>query len=721
MLSVSQMKDAESNFQLHSGAASKDSMDVPVENFRNIKIYSHLNFLLIGLSTGEIQVHVFGLFCCGLIDLKEHLPPNSECVILSADITENLKSLVAVLNVKCGNAASLQCVIIDASKLFKKAQDLYTISFKRGTILNTLSSIQRSMVNIIEAHEHIVIQEMQMQIFGYFKDKEPGTLSAQFMELLLYGSHSDELATFLRSELPEKRLKKIGSSIEVSHSNILKQIIYHLRPGIEKLLFELSTMLGLSRLSQIFSDSKINIEEELVYKCMVAAGACSMKANKVLHILEDSLIKYKAFFRWLTAAAAIVTNERIGNSPFDLNSKEMNFIFEYLVEIDSDTPISEKDELGQYLADKDITLRGDENQKNQWRKFLVENPCLEEFELIMPRFFDNKSLVQAHKVLTERAELIFQNFTDYIQQSFPVTYKCDLFSSEAKVIKKLSVIEEPKTHKVLIAFIMPQQEENLLQIVEIPHTGKHTDPPRIASVYFSENEVGKFDLIDLQFYSSEIISLLLEKSDCMHSFYVQLPIENVQNYFNAGPQNIFTIIDKDCLKMIENMKSLKFAVSGPRKVSVIVAEDGHRVRIFEMEADDEEDTAMSSNNVSAEETSGTTKLGTGEFSVEDFNSSNFSERINMADDLDDQVRTENGIIDFGDIDVNSLSVLSDFTDIEDLMERDFSSLDIDLERTIAGLAITPCSQSSMISNVNSSFSCNKKDLTSNSSVSMDES
>lgn len=719
------MKDAESNFQLHSSAASKDSTDVPLENFRNIKIYSHLNFLLIGLSAGEIQVHVFGLFCCGVIHLKEHLPPNSECVILSADITENLRSLVTVLNVKCDDVASLQCITIDTSKLFKKAQDLYTVSFKRGTILNTLSNIQRSMVNIIEAHEHIVIQEMQMQIFGYFKDKEPGTLSAQFMELLLYGSHSEELATFLRSELPEKRLKKIGSSIEVSHSNILKQIIYHLRPGIEKLLFELSTMLGLSRLSQIFSDSKISIQDELVYKCMVAAGACSMKANKVLHILEDSLIKYKAFFRWLTAAAAIVTNERIGNSPFDLNSKEMNFIFEYLVEIDSDTPILEKDELGQYLADKDITLRGDENSKNQWRKFLVENPCLEDFELIMPRFFDNKSLVQVHKFLTESVELIFQNFSGYIQQNFPVTYKCNLFSSEDKVIKKLSVIEEPKAQKVLIAFIMPHKEENWLQIVEMPHTGEHTDPPKIASVYFSENEIGKFDLIDLQFYSNEIISLLLEKSDCMHSFYVQLPIENVRNYFNAGPQNIFTIIDKDCLKMIENMKSLKFSVSGPRKVSVIVAEDGHRVRIFEMEADDEEDTAMSSNNVSAEEPSGTTKLGTSEFSEEDFNSSNFSERIdvsgNPADDSDDHIHTENGIIDFGDIDVNSLSVLSDFTDIEDLMERDFSSLDIELERTIAGLAITSCPQSSMTSNINLSLSCDRKELTSNSSVSMDES
>lgn len=719
------MKDAESNFQFHSGAASKDSTDVPVENFRNIKIYSHLNFLLIGLSGCEIQVHVFGLFCCGVIDLKAHLPIDSECAILSADITENLRSLVAVLNVRCNDASSLQCLVIDASKLCKKAQDLYNISYKRGTILNTLSSIQRSMVNIIEAHEHIVIQEMQMQIFGYFKDKEPGTLSAQFMELLLYGSHSDELATFLRSELPEKRLKKIGSSIEVSHSNILKQIIYHLRPGIEKLLFELSTMLGLSRLSQVFSDSKISIQEDLVYKCMVTAGACSMKANKVLHILEDSLIKYKAFFRWLTAAAAIVTNERMGNSPFDLNSKEMNFIFEYLVEIDSDTPISEKDELGQYLADKDITLKGDENSKNQWRKFLVENPCLEDFELIMPRFFDNKSLVQVHKLLTESAELIFQNFTDYIQQNFPVSYRYNLCSLEVNAIKKLSIIEEPKTQKMLIAFIMPQEEENLLQIVELPHTGEHTDPPKIASIYFNDKEIGKFDLIDLQFYSNEIISLLLEKSDCMHSFYVQLPVENVQNYFNQPPQNIFTVIDKECLKMIENMKSLKFAVSGPRKVSVIVAEDGHRVRIFEMEADDEEDTAMSSNNVSAEEPSGTAKLGTNEFSEEDFNGSNFSDRVdvsgNAADDSDDRINSENGIIDFGDVDVNSLSVLSDFTDIEDLIEKDLSSLDIELERNIAGLAITSCPQSSIMSNVNLSFPCEKKDLTSNSSVSMDES
>lgn len=253
-------------------------------------------------------------------------------------------------------------------------------------------------------------------------------------------------------------------------------------------------MLGLARLSRIFADSKIRIAEERVYECMVAAGACSMKANKVLHILEDSLIKYRAFFRWLTAAAAIVTNERMGGSPFDVNSKEKDFIFEYLGEIDSDAPNAEKDELGQFLADKEVTLKGDENSKNQWRRYLVENPCLEQFELVMPRFFDDKSLVQAHKLLAERADSIFGNFGDYVRQDFAVTCERDLFASAAaagELVRKLSVVEVPGRQRVLIAFIEPRREEKLLQVVEIaPADGD----VQTATVRFGE-ESGRFSAV----------------------------------------------------------------------------------------------------------------------------------------------------------------------------------------------------------------------------------
>lgn len=204
---------------------------------------------------------------------------------------------------------------------------------------------------------------------------------------------------------------------------------------------------------------------------------------------------------------------------------------------------------------------------------------------------------------------------------------------------------------------------------------------------------GQFELIDLQFYSNEVVSLLLEKGDCMHSFYAQLPVESVRATFGGPqPRPLFAVVDGECLKMIENMKSLKFAVSGPRKVSVIVAEDGHRVRIFEMEADDEEDAAaMGSANVSACSAAADASAAKAADFADAFGESGYAERMasaGLADDSDDRIRPENGIIDLADIDVSSLSVLSDCADFEELVERDPSSLDGELERTIAGLAIT---------------------------------
>lgn len=696
------MCDADSGCLLESAVPQKDSSDISIENFRNIKIYSHLNFLLIGLSTGEIHVYVFGLFCCGIIDIKQHLPANSECIVLSADITQNLKSFVVLLNVKYNNVQTLTCVVLDTSQLFDRSQDLYTISSKRGSILNTVNNINRSMVNIIEAHEHIVLQEMQMQIFEYSKNKEEGTLSAEFMELLLFGFYSADLATFLLNELSDKKLKKISSSIEVSHSNIQKQIVQQLRPNVEKLLFELSIMLGLSRLSKIFPESRIIMDEDSIYKSIVTAGAFYIKANKVLQILENSSIKYKTFFRWLGSVATIISNDRSGNSPFEVNQREMNFISNYLCEIDSSTPIFEKDELGQYLVDKEITSRTTTSSKNLWRQFLSDNPCLQDYEMIIPRTFDNKSLVQTHKYLTDSVDTIFNNFSDYIKKDFPVSYQSNLFSSDTNAVRKISCIEAPKQDKILIGFMKPVENHNFLQISEICKKPDNQYTTRNATVYFEESEYGKFDLIDLQFYTHEIISVLLEKSDCLHSFCIQLPIENCQTFYNLNePQNVFSIIEKDCLKIIENMKSLKFAVSGPRQVSVIVAEDGHRVRIFEMEANDEEENANNTTNMSGDEPNTSSKLTNTDVSMsdDDFGGNpNFEAEpkadtstgtANTADESDDRIQIENSAIDFGGIDVNTLSLISDFTNIESLLlGSNGTSLDTDLERDIAGLAIT---------------------------------
>lgn len=703
------MKDAEeAGCKRNVTIPSKDSADISAENFRNIKIYSHLNFLLVGLTNGEIQIHVFGLFCCGVIDIKQHFGSNVECTILAADITQNLKSLIVVVNTKIHEETILQCIVIDTSQLSDRSQDLYTISYIRGSILNTINNISRSMVSITEAHEHIVIQEMQMQIFEYSKGKEEGTLSTEFMELLLFGFYSAELSKFLLSELSDKKLKKISTSIEVSHSNILKHVTYHLGPDIEKLLYELSILLSLSKLSVIFSESKIIIEEQLVMKCMMAACAFRVKTNKVLNILDTSTIKYKAFFRWLLSAAAIVSNERTGNSVFEVNQRELNFISDYLCEIDSSTPIFEKDELGQFLADKDICIKNDIEDKTLWRKFLIDNPCVEDCELVISRFFDSKTLVQTHKYLVESVELVFRSFTQYIKKDFPITFQSKLFFSQVDFIRKVSIIEVPKSAKILIAYIKPYNGDKVLEVVEISQ--KSSAPStKTASIYFEENKHGKFNLIDLQFYTHEVVSILLDRNDCLHSFCIQLPVDSVQYFYNKPePQNVFTIIDKDCLKVIENMKSLKFAVSGPRKVSVIVAEDGHRVRIFEMEADDEEENAMSTNNLSSEEPSTSSKLVNNEFSEDDFVNTTFesdtkadTSGTNIADDSKERIHLENSIIDFAGIDVNTLTMLPNFTDIDDLMA------DIDLERDIANLAIanTDYSQSasSNAKNLHSKF------------------
>ena len=144
------------------------------------------------------------------------------------------------------------------------------------------------------------------------------------------------------------------------------------------------------------------------------------------------------------------------------------------------------------------------------------------------------------------------------------------------------------------------------------------------------------------------------------------------------------------------------------QVSVIIAEDAHRVRIFEMEAEDEEESAMNVTNLSHDESNINSKSMGSEFSEDDFMNSTYDHGDNKgdnsgnaADDSDDKIHLESSIVEFGDIDVNTLSMLSDFTDIDDLMLRNnVSSLDAELERDIASLVIHSDNSQSASSNFN---------------------
>lgn len=113
-------------------------------------------------------------------------------------------------------------------------------------INNFIRYIDDVIQSITEAWETALL-EMDIKLAKYASSQEPGAVSADFLELLMFGEPSEPLELFLTRDLTEKGLKKLGNSFDISYSTIQKLVVEPLHSGILNICYHLNTVKGMSR------------------------------------------------------------------------------------------------------------------------------------------------------------------------------------------------------------------------------------------------------------------------------------------------------------------------------------------------------------------------------------------------------------------------------------------------------------------------------------------
>ncbi|XP_054268387.1 anaphase-promoting complex subunit 4 isoform X2 [Macrosteles quadrilineatus] len=632
-----------------------------LEDAKRIKDQTHLNFLLIGTSDGNIYLSVFGLFSCGVINIKKHLiedeNDNKHISVLDAEMSSDMKSiylLVAIDNKKLyfestkeesesvvkGNTIDpevdkelpstaekacqtsnkskttlpsdnvegkkeyaknapheggsdatkreLKLVILDTRILSSRSRELHALSLKHGHIVSLLDYLSQTMRSIIEAWENIYLLEIESKLSKHAESLPEGSLSADFLELLLLGVASDTLENFLLRELNDKGIKKLGHSIELSHSNIQKLILKHLLSVGQSLAYHLAEMKGMAKLADRFK--VLGLEEETVSEAFSACGSFLIKATEVQLVIDESMKRYKAFFRWLYAIILRISDDRIPDLTMtDISQQDLEFIADYLNNLDvkTDEDGTRKrhcylDRLGQYLVNRDLTTPSENDKNNQWQKLLEENPCLQNHFCIIKRN-KNNSLIQQHEHLKAAIETVFKTPEDAIGSMFQLK-KVITVADVAYKRLTMSLLDD---HLILISLI-ELDSPNIFKLIQIP-----ADENRqviTKSVSFKSGDSVAMKCLDVQFYLPEILSVLLEEQDESKSaVIVQVmtkaicdnPLDNIEG--NA------LSTDSVVMRQIPDLVASCFAVSGTRKIAVVLSESRRKVRLFEMEAEDEDE------------------------------------------------------------------------------------------------------------------------------------
>lgn len=314
-------------------------------------------------------------------------------------------------------------------------------------------------------------------------------------------------------------------------------------------------------------------------------------------IINHSIINYKAFFRWLFTAIMHLMDEPVPDEFSKMTQQDLAYISEFLQNFDNIGNSLKSgfimERLGQYLSDADLTIEP-AMETNEWSNFLAQNLCVQENANILPHY-KNLSLIQQYKKLNEKIETIFRTLV-INETMFEIHAVLSIFQQSLIKMTVLSISNNG--FEEIFAFVSPtKQNVYLLKILP----GK----TQVGKIHFKcENTDNLLSIQDVKIYSPTVLSVLLyEASNLKSVFLSQVPLTPVLDELLEFGTNVNGVLFENnsipdinganlplrVTKCIEGMETSEFAVSGSRKVAIVLSQNKKKARLYEMEGEEEED------------------------------------------------------------------------------------------------------------------------------------
>lgn len=575
--------------------SSSSANDATLPKFNLLENQSELNLLAIGTSNGFVHLYVFGTLPLASIDFNNYL--GESCVISEMHFSHHFDKMYVTTHTASN---LLKVVIVDTVLLKSHGKELYSIASKYEQLKSHIDYLSSTITTIKETWENILL-EMDTKLARYATKVPKGGITADFLDLLMFGTYSNDIEEFLVHDLTKKGLEKFGKTIEMSYGSIQKLLLKYVAKIGQNITYHLAELRGLARLKHRYKI--LGLDEESINDAIQSNGAFLIKTGEMQQIINHSIVSYKAFFRWLYTSVMHLIDIALPPDIPKMTQQDQTSIAEFLknfdrIGVDDGTNrefVMEK--LGQYLADAPLATERDMSS-NEWCLFLKQNQCVAKNPLILKRF-QQMSLIQQLDHLKQSIDLIFSKPKEAVMGHFKIIDALTCFNLPNNI--RLSQINS-ENNKTYFAFLCGTSPCEVMCLLETENLLK----TRCVYFYFSQNQT-KCDIIDLSFYSAKFLTVLIQYDAT--SVLCQLPLAalieklfDVDSKLSIGEQNVPKVNACEIaapLKNIDGMVASQIAVSGSRSVCIVLADNKRQVRIYEMEAEEEEeeDADMSSTTV----------------------------------------------------------------------------------------------------------------------------
>ena len=293
-----------------------------------------MNFLVVATTTGLVHLYAFGTLLSGTVNIMDFLPPSDNVTkgtlkILSARLNASFDKLFIQLVAEDNLVTTL---ILKNTFLAQNSSSLLELSRRHCQLLDTMIYIDEVIQAIKEAWESVLL-EMDTKLTKYGESVQPGSVSADFIVLLVFGKPSPELEHFLVHDLTDKGLKKLGNCIELSYTTIQKLVMHPLQTAVLQASSHLNGLRGLSRNKRAYGTLLL---EPVIEEALQKAGSFLLKAFELQQTIDQSTRDYKIFFRWLYSVIIAQLEENVPDDIGQMTQQELNYLAQFLATLDDD-------------------------------------------------------------------------------------------------------------------------------------------------------------------------------------------------------------------------------------------------------------------------------------------------------------------------------------------------------------------------------------------------
>ncbi|XP_056621348.1 anaphase-promoting complex subunit 4 isoform X1 [Triplophysa dalaica] len=584
-----------------------------------------LNILVVGGSSGFVELYAYGLYKIATLN-------GISGTCRSLGLSSDLKSLSVITEMRSTEGRpEIHYMQLDTGLLSSCLPELTKMARKFTHISTLLQYLRLSLTCMCEAWEDILMQ-MDLRLTKFVQEKNTSTqVQDEFLELLLWGHASPELQALLMNQLTVKGLKMLGQSIDSSYSSIQKLVISHLQSGSEALLYHLSEVKGMALWKQKFQP--LGLDPAAIEDAIVAVGSFTLKASELLQVIDKSMKNFKAFFRWLYVAMLRMSEDHVPPELNKMTQKDLAFVADFLSEhfsankelFDRKGKYFNVERVGQYLKDEDEDLVSPPNiEGNQWVTFVKQSTHLKDSTLLFPTY-PQKSLHFVKKMMEATIDLCLQKPAEVIGRSIKQAVCLRLYtipegSENTPRLFELPSLWNDKTASMhYVVFCMPEVSPSTIYIMR-----RATDPGRsvpnglvavnintplnssIVDETPAQNPADSlYGCLDARFYDDETLTVVLrslEDDENKMRVLAQLPLNSALRWEEEFIWDITLRLEQQIegipvqalawgnhSRELENIKAQFVAVNGIRKVACVLSANLRHVRVFEMDAEEEEE------------------------------------------------------------------------------------------------------------------------------------